>query len=101
MDIATVEQVREATAEAMGLIEVLHLVVDCRRLDFLDSSGLKIILEAHRDFEGRIALMGAKRAVTRILEVTGVDDMFRRVETLEAARTVLHQDRQPEASVGD
>jgi anti-sigma B factor antagonist len=97
VDIASVDQASEATRQAIDLEQVRHLVVDCRELDFMDSSGVKMLLEAHQAFQGQVALWGPKYAVSRVFEVTGVDDLFEVVDSLEDARERLHA--RPEAEL--
>lgn len=51
--------------------------VDCSRLDFIDSSGLRVLVEAHRRLgDGRQALVltGVSPTFRRLLEVTGLDE---------------------------
>jgi anti-sigma B factor antagonist len=92
VDIANVDQVRVATIQAIDLDAVEHLIVDCRQLDFLDSSGVKTLLDAHRSFNGKIALVGPKRVVTRILGITGLEQLFNVSATPEDAMQALHRD---------
>ena len=59
------------------------LVIDLTDTSFLDSSGLRALIEAHRLFSdgGNLALSHASEPVRRLLEITGLDDYF----TLDAA----------------
>ena len=59
------------------------LVIDLTDTSFLDSSGLRALIEAHRLFssDGNLALAHASEPVRRLLEITGLDDYF----TLDAA----------------
>jgi anti-sigma B factor antagonist len=91
VDIASVDLVLDATHRAVALEAIEHLVFDCRQLGFLDSSGVKTLLEAHRAFDGRVALLGPKRAVTRILELTGIDTLFHVVDSIEEAEDIFHE----------
>lgn len=91
IDIASVEQVREATREAREHNGALHLIVDCHQLDFLDSSGVKALLEAHDSFDGKVALLGPRRVVTRVFEVTGLDHMFTVADNADRAREIIHE----------
>ncbi len=91
VDIASVDRLRDATSRAMDMDGIDHLIVDCRQLDFLDSSGLKALLEAHRRVDGKLALLGPTRPITRVLEVTGLEELFEVAESLEAATQALHQ----------
>jgi anti-sigma B factor antagonist len=79
-------------ATAPDLADVCHsvhaagardLVIDLTDTSFLDSSGLRALIEAHRLFSerGNLALAHASDPVRRLLEITGLDDYF----TLDAA----------------
>lgn len=53
--------------------------VDLAGVEFMDSSGLRVILEARRDAaeHGReIVLTNPSRAVRRLFEITGLDDFL-------------------------
>lgn len=75
LDIATVERFELALRSALAA-EPEMLVVDLRDLEFLDSTGLRAILEADQKAtrEGlRLALVRGPRAVHRVFELTRVD----------------------------
>jgi anti-anti-sigma factor len=59
------------------------LVIDLTDTSFLDSAGLRALIEVHRLFSagGNLALSHASDPVRRLLEITGLDDYF----TLDAA----------------
>jgi anti-sigma B factor antagonist len=90
LDLASVALVRDATAEAGAQAGVLHVIFDCGELDFMDSTGVKTLLEAHQSFDGQIALVRPRRVVTRVLEITGLGDYFNVSPSVEDAQTALH-----------
>lgn len=90
VDIASADQVRLAATQATELDFVEHLVIDCRQLGFLDSTGVKTLLDAHEAFSGKVALLGPRRVVSRVLDVTGLGGMFHVVTTFEEAQHILH-----------
>jgi anti-sigma B factor antagonist len=90
VDIASVDQVRAATREASDRDGAAHLIVDCQQLDFLDSSGVKALLEAHNAFDGKVVLVRPRRVVTRVFEVTGLDQMFLVSDSLQQAQEAVH-----------
>jgi len=50
--------------------------LDVARLDFIDSSGLRVLVEAHRALEGErgsLRLAAVSATFLRLLEVTGLD----------------------------
>jgi len=82
LDLAGVEALSKTLAEAEGLCPET-LVLDLSRLEFLDSSGLSCILEAHARANNagrRLALLGGPRAVHRVFELTGMDKHLKFVE---------------------
>lgn len=65
-----------------------RLVVDCSRLEFMDSTGLNVLLGARLKAEaagGGVHLAGMQPVVARVFEITGADAVFTVHETLEAA----------------
>ncbi len=57
-----------------------RLVVDLSRLEFMDAAGLHTLLDAHERFRGLgqgFSLIRGPRAVQRLLELTGTDEIFR------------------------
>jgi anti-sigma B factor antagonist len=74
-DIASAPALREAFRPLIPP-DVTDLVVDVHDLDFIDSTGLGVIVGALRRIReggGELTLAGAKGAVQRVLEVTRLD----------------------------
>ena len=72
VDLATVDAVRHAIADA-GAAE--PLVLDLRAVDFLDTSGLQLVLEQRRraDAAGfRFLLVRGHAGVQRLFDIAGV-----------------------------
>lgn len=65
-----------ALAAALAAADHPELVVDLSGVEFVDSSGLRVLLEAHqtRQADGRtLVLAQPSPAVQRVLDVAGVD----------------------------
>ena len=78
IDVATAPQVRAALLDAVAADQ--NVVVDCARLEFLDSTGLGILIAARtraRAAGGSLLLTGVRPPLERLLAVTGVDRLFR------------------------
>jgi anti-sigma B factor antagonist len=81
------------------------IVVDLRGLEFMDSSGLHVLIEAHqgmRDAGRRLVLVRAPEKVQRVFNLTGVSDALTIVDSPDEAlarRAGDHASR-PEASRG-
>ncbi|MCX4666771.1 STAS domain-containing protein [Streptomyces sp. NBC_01381] len=68
-----------------------RLVIDCSGLEFMDSTGLNVLLGARLKAEaagGGVHLAGMQPVVARVFEITGADAVFTVHETLEAALTL-------------
>jgi anti-sigma B factor antagonist len=82
-DMADVAAFHEAF-DAVRSTEPDRLYVDLSELTFIGSSGLGALVEATRRHP-RVILRGASRAVTRVVELTGLQDQFE-FEDLASAR---------------
>jgi anti-sigma B factor antagonist len=68
------------------------LVVDLRQLEFIDSTGLSVLVRAHQRAEEqgrRFVLAGASAQVQRLLHLTGIAE---RLETADSPEQVLGGD---------
>jgi anti-anti-sigma factor len=55
----------------------LHVVLDLSRLAFIDSSGLRVVISAHREMAdrgGQLTLRSPSETAQRLLEITGLVD---------------------------
>ena len=80
----------EVSASLGALIEQKpkRLVVDLSRVDYVDSSGLAVLIEAMQSVEdtgGLFMLAGAPEAVRMILESARLDGYFLQFPNVEAA----------------
>ena len=78
LDLATAPELREACTNAVrssaGTVRI-----DVGGLTFLDSSGLSVLVETHRELEGRSAslvLHHVTDRTRRVLDVAGLGDFF-------------------------
>ncbi|GAA2685018.1 STAS domain-containing protein [Streptomyces lunalinharesii] len=65
-----------------------RLVVDCSPLEFMDSTGLNVLLGARLKAEaagGGVHLAGMQPVVARVFEITGAEAVFTVHDSLEAA----------------
>jgi len=75
LDASTVEVLDEAIRQAEGA-DAQEIVVDLSGLTFMDSSGLRAILQAHARSQAdsnRLRLVRGPRRVQRVFELTGMD----------------------------
>lgn len=76
-DLSTVH---DAVAELDFLLEFHpHVAVDLSAVDFVDSSGLSVLVYAHKratELAGEVVLFGASRRILRLLEITQLEQVF-------------------------
>jgi len=64
-------------AEAIASCDHTLLLVDMPGIEFVDSSGLRVLIEAHQTAQAdgrKIQISNPSTAVTRLLEISGIDD---------------------------
>ena len=86
LDLATVEVLRERVEEltAAGFTRVL---LDLRELTFIDSTGLRLVLELQRDAADErweLAVIEGSAEVRRVFEVTGLRTVVPFLETSDS-----------------
>ena len=69
------------------------LIIDLRELDFMDSTGLSVLVRAHQHAEEqgrRLAMVKGPQQVQRLLSLTGVADRLTLVDTPEELLSAGH-----------
>ena len=88
LDLATAPTVRAALADATE--KGGHdLIVDLTALEFLDSTGLGVLIGAHRraaEHGGSFRLVVSEGPISRLLNITGLIAVFAVYHSLENAR---------------
>lgn len=80
----------EAELDQISGPDTQLLVIDLRRLDFMDSTGLSILVRTHQRLAGEGCEMGlvkGSQQVQRLLDLTGVAERLRLVDTPEELLT--------------
>ncbi|MDT5025997.1 MAG: anti-sigma factor antagonist [Micromonosporaceae bacterium] len=78
IDVYTAPRVRERLVEMVGAGDA-HIVVDLGRVDFLDSTGLGVLVGAHRRVRaggGSLNLVCPHERLLKIFRITGLDTVF-------------------------
>lgn len=78
IDLYTAPQLRNGLVEALEA-GARRLVIDMSRTEFCDSTGISVLLSAmkrSRDRGGDLELVAPKPAVMKVLQVTGLDEVF-------------------------
>lgn len=100
LDRSTEQEARQAIERLLGH-DVRCLVMDLRRLTFIDSSGLNLLTRIHHTLNGRhgiLALVVCTGAVHRVLELVRLSTMVPVYGTLESALADLHLAPRPRSS---
>jgi anti-sigma B factor antagonist len=88
LDLASSPALEEELARALKSESAL-VIVDLRELEFMDSTGLSVIVKAHQAAEQagrRLCLVKGPAQVQRLLNLTGVAERLRVVDAPEDAR---------------
>lgn len=71
----------DVAGELKDLLELHRLVaIDCSPLEFIDSSGLGVLVTAHKraaEYGGEVVLCGGNPRLQRLLQLTGLEELFR------------------------
>ncbi len=87
LDVTTAEEAEKAVRAASETPHS-HLVLDLTRLAFMDSTGVRVLVRAHRqstDLRATISLAGLTPRVSRIVKLTGLDRAFKIHPSLDEA----------------
>ena len=87
LDVKTSELFRE------NLLKVIadgtkNIIIDCQRLDYISSGGLRVVLEGAKrvwQMEGKMVLCSLKEYIKEVFEVTQFDEFLPIAETVEEA----------------
>lgn len=77
LDSMTASQLDAAVAE-VALTEN-SLIVDCEKLEYISSSGLRMLIKAKKTVKGSLKLIHVNEMVAEVLEITG----FNAILTIE------------------
>jgi anti-sigma B factor antagonist len=80
IDVATVDQVRERLRECEADAEAV--VLDLRRVEFMDTSGLQLVFETQQRASGsgfEFIVVRGSAALQRLFEIAGFGDRLRLV----------------------
>ena len=99
VDVYTAPRLREKLVE---LVEqgARHVVVDLSRVEFLDSTGLGVLvgaLKRLRAVNGTFGLVCAHERLLKIFRITALDRVFSLYDTVAAATSAAGSDAEPPA----
>ena len=88
IDVYTAPRLREAIVAAVDAGHT-RLVIDVRKVDFLDSTGLGVLVGALKRVRadgGSLDIVCTQERILKIFEITGLDKVFGLHATVEEAR---------------
>jgi anti-sigma B factor antagonist len=91
IDLYTAPKLHSALMTALAGNTPLRLVVDMTGVEFCDSTGMNVLLAAHRrarEAGGELQLASPRSAIRKVLQVTGLESVF---TVLEDPATVTGQ----------
>ncbi|WP_433652955.1 STAS domain-containing protein [Micromonospora zamorensis] len=86
VDMSTAPELRDRLSQAVE--DDARVVVDLTDVGFMDSSGLGVLVVAHKDLRARngwLALAGVRRSVRTVLSITSVDRVIGIFDTVQDA----------------
>ena len=86
IDVYTAPQLRERLIELVGEGKT-NLVVDLSGVDFLDSTGLGVLvggLKRVRSQDGDLSLICTQSRILKVLEITGLTNVFKIYDSVDA-----------------
>jgi anti-anti-sigma factor len=99
LDLASGPVLEEELERAIGG-DAEQLIIDLRALDFIDSTGLSLFVQANQRMQSggrRLGLVRGGSQVQRLLEVTGIADVLAVADTPEE---LLSHDRTEQSGYG-
>lgn len=87
VDVYTAPRFREQLIDLVSRGE-RHIVVDLEGVDFLDSTGLGVLvggLKRVRSHEGEMVLVCTKSRILKVFEITGLTKVFTICDSVDAA----------------
>lgn len=103
IDHHTAAKLREEIDEAMQAFHCRHLILDMKRVSFMDSSGIGVVLGRYKKIRkkgGMLYVTGCSEYIERILHMAGVFNVAEKKDNVEDAVWLLkgHEQLQMEVS---
>jgi anti-sigma B factor antagonist len=96
VDATNAQDLRSAIVAAISA-GAERLIVDMSGTEFCDSTGLNVLVRAHKrlaDAGGELLLVATEPTLLRIFKVTGMDTMFHLFASLDEALVAAHKPTQ-------
>ena len=76
IDATNAGSFRDAVSSALSGHDEESIVIDCEKLAYLSSLGLRELLRLRKNFKGTMNLVNVSRAVRSILDMSGFSQIF-------------------------
>lgn len=83
LDHHTAETVRQDIDEAIMKASVRHLIINAKKLDFMDSSGIGVIIGRYKLIkakQGKMLICNMNETIAKLLELSGI---FKIIDTYD------------------
>ncbi|WP_017603975.1 STAS domain-containing protein [Nocardiopsis alkaliphila] len=89
IDMATEARFQEAVTEALTTQPHGRVVLDCTDLRFIDSSGLRVLIRAHKAAKEQQALLVIAAASPRVLQTLRITSLDTRIPVFDSVSQAL------------
>ena len=89
IDMATEARFQDAVTEALTTQPFGRVVLDCADLRFIDSSGLRVLIRAHKAAKEQQALLVIAAAPQRVLQTLRITSLDTRIPVYESVSQAL------------
>ena len=76
LDTAAVNDISQQFEDFITQTNEKNVKIDCAELEYISSSGLRLLLKLRKNTDKTITLKGVNAEITNILKITKLDDMF-------------------------
>jgi stage II sporulation protein AA (anti-sigma F factor antagonist) len=102
IDHHTASKLRDEIDEAMTAFHCRHLILDMKRVSFMDSSGIRVVLGRYKKIKrkgGKLYVTGCSDYIEKILNMAGVFTVTEKKDTVDDAVWLLQGREQMQLEV--
>ena len=102
IDHHTASKLRDEIDEAMTAFHCRHLILDMKRVSFMDSSGIGVVLGRYKKIKrkgGKLYVTGCSDYIEKILNMAGVFTVTEKKDTVDDAVWLLQGREQMQLEV--
>ena len=94
IDHHTCENIREKIDTSVIEKNLKNIIIDMRKIDFMDSSGIGLVMGRYRvlsRFDGKLVVVSEDEKINRVLKMSGVDKFVAIVDNIEKAMDIINR----------